>query len=355
MNQSLLDRTISAITPVDEDARARAEQRQDSLTKPPRSLGYLETLGNQLSAISGQCPPPLPSNAVLGVFAGDHGIYHHKVSPWPQEVTIQMIANIAAGGASVNALAAETGTEVWAIDVGLVTPCDAPGITSRRVRAGSRDFTVERALTADEATAALEIGIELATKAITDGAGALVPGEVGIGNTTSAAAIIAAATESDAREATGSGAGAQGEMLERKIDVVRQGLELHAPRPDDGLDILTALGGLDIAGMAGFILGGAAGKVPVVIDGVISSAAALIACALAPNTAGYLFIGHAGNEPGITLAGDKLGARPVLDLGMRLGEGSGALAALPIIRCAARILRDMSTFAEAGVTDEAEY
>ncbi|BEH01331.1 Nicotinate-nucleotide--dimethylbenzimidazole phosphoribosyltransferase [bioreactor metagenome] len=352
---SLLGRTISSITPTDSKALAAAEDRQCQLTKPPGSLGLLEVIGCQLSAICGQVPPPVPTHPVLAVFAGDHGVYEQNITCWPQEVTVQMLINMCYGGASINALAPETGTQIWPVDIGLANGVpDAPGLRRLRVRSGTADFTQTSAMTREEAQRAIEVGIALADQAVAGGADVLLTGEVGLGNTTSASALIAAMTGTDPQLTTGRGAGSDDVMLQRKVDVVRRGIALHDPDPSDPLGVLAALGGLELAGMAGFMLGGAAHRVPVILDGVLSCSAALVATGLQPDLIGYLFAGHLGDEPGIKVALEALGLPALCDLELRLGEGSGALMALPIIRGAARVLRDMATFADAGVSGKVD-
>ncbi len=353
---SLLAKTIAGITAIDATSLAAAGERQSQLTKPAGALGLLEAIGNQLSAIYGQVPPPLPGKGVLAVFAGDHGVYGRDITPWPQTVTVQMLVNMCHGGAAVNALAAETGTVVWPIDIGVANEVpDAPGLRRHRVRNGTADFTTGMAMSRAEAQTALELGIRLANEAVDQGADVLLTGEVGLGNTTVAAALIAALTGTDASEVTGCGAGAGNEMLARKIAAVRAGLATNHPDPHDPVGVLAAVGGLEHGGMAGFILGGAARGVPVILDGVISASAALIAVGLAPEATGYLIAGHHGREPGIQVALARLGLPALVDLRLRLGEGTGALVALSTVRCAARVLRDMATFAEAGVAGRNDH
>ncbi|NLA29949.1 MAG: nicotinate-nucleotide--dimethylbenzimidazole phosphoribosyltransferase [Propionibacterium sp.] len=352
---SLLGTTLAAITPTNSEALALAEERQNQLTKPPGSLGLLEAIGCQLSAITGEVPPPIPSHPILAVFAGDHGVYDQQITPWPQEVTVQMLINMCYGGASINALAPETGTAIWPVDIGIAnTVPDAPGLRRLRVRNGTADFTKQPAMSVAEAQQAIEVGITLANEAIADGADVLLTGEVGLGNTTSAAALIAVLTDTDPELTTGRGSGSDDQMLNRKIDAIRRGITLHQPTAADPLGVLSALGGLELAGMAGFILGGAAHKTPVILDGVLSCASALIAVGLNPDVSGYLIAGHLGDEPGIRVALNRLGLPALCDLELRLGEGSGALIALSIVRAAARVLRDMATFADAGVSGKVD-
>lgn len=347
--ESLLARTLASIVAVDEDARAAAAAHQGHLTKPAGSLGHLETLGNQLSAISGACPPPVPSPALVGVFAADHGVHAQGVTPWPQEVTVQMAANIAAGGAAVNVLARNAGADVRLYDVGLITPLVLEGVLDRRVRAGTADMTAGPAMDVADAVAAVEVGISAARQAVAEGYRCLLTGEVGIGNTTAAAALISVFTGAEPAAVTGRGAGAPDAMLTRKIAVVARAIEVNGASASDPLAALASVGGLEHAALAGFLLGGAAARVPVVLDGVIACSAALVAVALAPAVRGYLVGGHNGAESGIAVALASLGITPVVSLGMRLGEGTGAAVALPVVRGAALLLREMATFASAGV------
>ncbi len=350
---SLLARTIAAISPVSEEVRAEAESYQLQLTKPPGSLGRLESLGNQLAAISGQCPPPDPAPALVGVFAGDHGVQAaQQVSPWPQEVTRQMALNIAAGGAAVSVLARNAGASVRVFDVGMAEPVDDPSVMDVNVRRGTDDLSVGPAMSLSDAQRAVEVGIEAAQQAVADGFRCLAMGEVGIGNTTPSAALISVFSDSEPVRVTGRGTGADDEMLARKIQVISDGIKANSASADDPLAALAGVGGLEHAALAGFVLGGAAARVPVIIDGVIASSAALAAVALAPEAAGYLIAGHQGAEVGIAAALEHLGLDPVVAFDLRLGEGSGAATVLPIVRGAAQILREMATFASAGVSEK---
>jgi nicotinate-nucleotide--dimethylbenzimidazole phosphoribosyltransferase len=350
---SLLADTIAAVRPLDAAAVAAARERQEVLTKPSGSLGRLEDVSVQLAGIAGQCPPPQPDPAVVAVFAADHGVHAQGVSPWPQEVTAQMVANFLASGAAVNAIAAQAGAEVCVVDVGVAADLPAaPGLLSRKVRPGTADMTTEAAMTLGEARRAVETGIELAAGLAAAGNKCLITGDMGIANTTASAALIAVFTGADAEQVTGRGTGIDDPTWARKVGVVRRALELHDPDPADPLAALAAVGGLEHAALAGFILGGAAHRVPVVLDGVIACAAALAARAFAPDVTGCLIAGHLSTEPGARRALDSLGLRPLLDLGLRLGEGSGAVLALPIVAAAARVLRDMATFDSAGVSGE---
>lgn len=350
---SLLDETVAAIRPLDDAALAEAAERQGRLTKPPGSLGPLEELSVRLAGLAGVCPPPIPQPAMVAVFAGDHGVHAQGVTPWPQEVTTQMVANFLAGGAVVNAFAAQTGAGVVVVDVGVAAPLDpADGLLSRKVRAGTRDMTVEPALTRDEAVAAVEVGIAVAGELVDGGAKVLLTGDMGIANTTASAALIAAFTGADPALVTGRGTGVDDETLAHKITVVSAALELHRPDPADPIGALAAFGGLEHAALAGFVLGAAARRTPVILDGVIAGAAALAAAALAPDAVGACVAGHQSAEPGHAVALQSLGLSPLVSLGLRLGEGSGALLALPLVQSAVRVLHDVATFDAAGVSEK---
>ena len=349
----LLDETVAAIGGLDEDAVRAARQRQESLTKPSGSLGRLEDVSVRLAGIAGQCPPPLPLPAVVAVFAADHGVHAQGVSPWPQEVTAQMVANFLAGGAAVNAIAAQAGADVRVVDIGVATPLPAaPRLLARKVRAGTADMTTGPAMSALDALRAVETGIEIARGLVADGHQCLITGDMGIANTTASAALTAVFTGADPAAVTGRGTGIDDATLELKVDVIRRALALHSPDPADPLEVLARVGGLEHAALAGFMLGGAAQRVPVLLDGVIACSAALAAVAFMPSVGDFLFAGHLSTEPGARLALDALGLDPLIDLGLRLGEGSGAVLALPVVAAAARVLRDMATFDSAGVSGE---
>jgi nicotinate-nucleotide--dimethylbenzimidazole phosphoribosyltransferase len=348
-----LAEVIAAIAPPDAAAMTAAADRQDRMTKPRGSLGVLEEVSVRLAGLAGRCPPPLPEPACVAVFAADHGVHAQGVSPWPQEVTAQMVANFLAGGAVVNAFAAQAGAEVTVVDVGVAAPLDpVPGLLPRKIAAGTADFTQGPAMTREQATAALTTGLEIARDLVAAGNRCLVTGDMGIANTTASAALICAFTGADPAEATGRGTGVDAATYARKIDVVCRGLARHRPDPEDPVGMLAAFGGFEHAALAGYILGAAALHVPVILDGVISGAAALAAAALAPDVTAACFAGHRSAEPGHTIALAHLGLRPLVDLGLRLGEGTGALLALPLVQSAARALRDVATFDSAGVSDK---
>ena len=340
------------VRPPSDAAAADALALQDRLTKPRGALGALEEVGIRLAAISGRCPPPVPSPAAVAVFAGDHGVVAEGVTPWPQEVTGQMAANFVAGGAAINVLARQAGATVTVVDVGIAGP-PVEGLVHRRVRAGTANMAVEPAMSVEECQAALDAGAEVAAELVRAGAAALVTGEMGIGNSTAAAAVVGALTGRPAAEVTGRGTGVDDAGLARKVSVVDRALALHAEAIASGpLAALAAVGGLEIAALAGFVVGGAAAGVPVVVDGLIAGAALLAAERLVPGVSARCFAGHRSAEPGATVVLDVLGMRPLLDLGMRLGEGSGACLALAVVEAAARVMNEMATFDSAGVTDK---
>jgi nicotinate-nucleotide--dimethylbenzimidazole phosphoribosyltransferase len=348
------DSVVAALQPLDDQAARQAAEHHDRLTKPRGALGRLESLGVQLAGIAGVSPPPVPEPATVVVFAGDHGVVADGVTPWPQEVTAQMVANFAAGGAAINVLARHTGADVLVVDVGVASALDpAPGLLARNVRRGTANLAVEPAMTQDEARAALDVGASVAADAVAGGARALITGEMGIGNTTPAAALIAACTGLPAATVTGRGTGIDDATLALKVGVVERALaRFRNEGEDDALALLASLGGLEIAALAGFIVGGAAERVPVIVDGVIALSALAVAARLAPAALPYCIAGHRSTEPGATAALEHLRIEPVLDLELRLGEGSGACLALTVVQAAAKVLGEMATFDAAGVSDK---
>ncbi|GII55573.1 hypothetical protein Pth03_39620 [Planotetraspora thailandica] len=358
---TLLDGTIAAIWPVDPVAMAEARTHQDRLTKPRGSLGVLEDVAVRLAGIAAACPPPMPEPAALAIFAADHGVHAQGVSPWPQEVTAQMVANFAAGGAVANAFAAQVGASITVVDVGVAADVPAgPGVISRKIAYGTADLSEGPAMTLDQAVDALSAGIEIAGSLVAAGNRCLVTGDMGIANTTASAALICVFTGREPASATGRGTGVDDAMYQHKIDVVRRAIEANGYEeavavpegPDAALRALAALGGLEHAAIAGFILGAAAARVPVILDGVIAGAAALAAAALAPEAAGYCVAGHRSAEPGHAVALAHLGLRPLVDLELRLGEGTGGLLAHPLVSAAVRVMHEVATFDAAGVADK---
>lgn len=348
-----LETTVAAIRPADEAAMAAARDRQARLTKPAGSLGLLEDLSVRLAGLAGECPPPLPEPATVAIFAGDHGVHARGVSPWPQEVTAQMVANFVAGGAVVNAFARQNGADVLVVDVGVAIQLHGGrNLLDVNIRRGTRDLTAEPAMTAAETRQAVETGISVAHALTDGGARCLLTGDMGIGNTTPAAALIAAFTGRPAADVTGRGTGIDDETYARKVGVIADALTRHGPDPADPLGVLAAVGGLEHAALTGFLLGAAERRVPVIVDGVIAASAALAAAALAPDAVDAMVAGHLSAEPGAAVALSHLGLTPLLDLGMRLGEGTGALLALPIVASAVRVLHDVATFDSAGVSEK---
>jgi nicotinate-nucleotide--dimethylbenzimidazole phosphoribosyltransferase len=346
----LIDTTIERVAAPDPAAMAAAREHQARLTKPAGSLGELEDLSVRLAGLTGQCPPPLVAPAMLAVFAGDHGVHAQGVSPWPQEVTAQMVTNFLDGGAAVNAFARQVGVTVTIVDVGVVGELEPrPGLVCAKVRGGTRDMSVEPALTREEAIAAVGVGIRMANQMVDSGARILLTGDMGIGNTTASAALISVFSGRDPGMVTGYGTGIDATTHVRKIEVIKRALALHSPDASDPIGVLAAVGGLEHAALAGFIIGGAARRVPVLLDGVIALAGALAANALAPLAREAMIAGHRSVEPGATVALAKLDLAPLLELGMRLGEGTGAVLAYPIVASAVRVLHEMATFDSAGI------
>ncbi|MFF8837776.1 nicotinate-nucleotide--dimethylbenzimidazole phosphoribosyltransferase [Streptomyces sp. NPDC015130] len=349
----LLQETVANIRPLDAKALGEAWERQKRMTKPAGALGMLEIISAQLSGLSRVCPPPIPEPAAVAIFAGDHGVHAQGVTPWPQEVTGQMVANFLGGGAVCNAFANQVGAEVCVIDVGVASELPAtPGLLPRKVRPGTGDFTTGLAMTREEVLAAIEVGIETARDLVAAGNKAILTGEMGIANTTASAALISVYTGVDAAEVTGRGTGINDETHARKVDVVRRALDLHKPDAADPIGVLSAIGGLEHAALVGLILGAASLRTPVILDGVSTGAAALVARAIAPESLAACIAGHRSAEPGHVAALNKLGLRPLVDLDLRLGEGTGALLALPLVQSAARAMHEVATFDSAGVTEK---
>ncbi|WP_406010005.1 nicotinate-nucleotide--dimethylbenzimidazole phosphoribosyltransferase [Streptomyces sp. NBC_00637] len=349
----LLAETVASVRPLDAKALGEAWERQKRMTKPAGALGMLEIISAQLSGLSRQCPPPIPEPAAVAIFAGDHGVHAQGVTPWPQEVTAQMVANFLGGGAVCNAFATQVGAEVCVVDVGVAADLPAtPGLLPRKIRAGTSDMTTGPAMSREEAKQAIEVGIETARDLVAAGNKALLTGEMGIANTTASAALISVFTGADPAEVTGRGTGINDETLARKTEVVRRALEVHQPDPADPIGVLAAIGGFEHAAMVGLLLGGASLRTPVILDGVSAGAAALVARAIAPEVLAACIAGHRSAEPGHVAALNKLGLRPLVDLDLRLGEGTGALLALPLVQSTARAMHEVATFDSAGVTEK---
>ncbi len=359
---TLLQRTCASIVPACRDAAQQAQTRLDHKTKPRGSLGRLEELACRLAAIYRAADPPLPARAVI-VMAADHGVAAEGVSAYPQEVTGQMLRNFASGGAAINVLARQQQAQVIVVDMGVNEPPglsrrsdhrDKPGgslVRSHPLGPVTANFAHGPAMERETAIRGLEVGIALASELHQAGIRLLAIGEMGIANTTAASAITAAFLDQPPEQVTGRGTGVAPDRLRQKIHVIGQALAVNRPDPADALDILAKVGGFEIAGLAGVILGATAHQVPVVLDGFITGAAALVAVGLCPPVRDYLIAGHRSPEPGHALILRHLDLRPLLDLEMRLGEGTGAVLALNLVEVSLRLLREMATFDDTGVTD----
>jgi nicotinate-nucleotide--dimethylbenzimidazole phosphoribosyltransferase len=347
---TLLEHTRDAVVPVDRGVAAQAQARLDRKTKPRGSLGRLEDLACRLAAAYGTADPPLPAKAVV-VMAADHGVAEDGVSAYPQEVTAQMVKNFLAGGAAINVLARQQGARVVVADLGTKCPADLPQVRDCRLGPGTANFTRGPAMSRETAARALEVGIRLASELAAEGVGLLGVGDMGIGNTTAASALTAAFTGQLPERVTGRGTGIDDGRLRLKVGAVERALRVNRPDPADPLGVLAKVGGFEIAGLAGVLLGAAARRVPVVLDGFITGAAALAAVGLCPPARDYLIASHRSVEPGAEVVLRHLGLRPLLDLDMRLGEGTGAVLAMNLAEAALHVLKEMATFEAAGVTD----
>jgi nicotinate-nucleotide--dimethylbenzimidazole phosphoribosyltransferase len=322
----------------------------DRLTKPVGSLGRLEELAASYIAITGELKPHVPRGVVF-TFAADHGVTLEAVSAYPREVTPQMVLNFLRGGAGVNVLARHAGVDVRVVDIGVDYEFDAvPGLLHRKVMKGTRNLAVESAMTRSQAEQAVMVGVELATEAVREGIGLIGTGEMGIGNTTPSSAITAAMTGRSVEDVTGRGTGIDESGRRHKVAVIEQAIELHRPNPTDPLDVLTKVGGLEIGGLVGLMLGAAAARIPVVLDGFIAGAAALIAVGLQPLCREYLIASHRSVEHGHRVILDHLGLNPLLDLDLRRGQGTGACLGMDLVCAAIKIYTEMATFDEAGVS-----
>ncbi len=349
----LLEDTVARVGPLDGGAMERARARQDTLTKPPGSLGRLEELSIRVAGITGSDMPSLPSKAVI-TMAGDHGVAAEGVSAYPSEVTPQMVLNFLAGGAAINVLARRAGARVVVVDMGVASDLpESPGLMVRKVAHGTRNMALGPAMTPDEARQCVEAGIGVLLEERAKGLDVVGTGDMGIGNTTASSAIVAAITGANVADVTGRGTGIDDAGLSRKVAVLRRVLEVNQPDPADPLDVLTKVGGLEIGGIAGVILAGAAERIPVVIDGFISGAAALIAVELCPAARDYLIAGHTSVEAGHRVILERLGLVPLLNLNLRLGEGTGAALAMGLLDASLAILSEMATFASAEVSGPA--
>ena len=340
---------IKGIKPLDEKAMEAARSRQDSLTKPQGSLGQLESLSIQVAGIKGD-PRPRIAHKVIFTLAGDHGVTKEGVSAYPSEVTSQMVYNFLRGGAGINVLARHVGARVVVADLGVASKMEGHrNLIDKKVAFGTRNMAREPAMSRSEAIRSIEAGVELVEEELSKGIDILGTGDMGIGNTTSSSAITAAITGAPPAVVTGRGTGLKDEELERKVRVIQKSLEFHRPDPRDPIDLLSKVGGFEIGGIAGLILGGARHRIPVVIDGFISGAAALVAASLCPEVRSYLIASHQSVEAGHRIALDHLGLKPLLNLDLRLGEGTGAALGIFLAEASLRVLDEMATFDDAGV------
>jgi nicotinate-nucleotide--dimethylbenzimidazole phosphoribosyltransferase len=348
--EARLTAAVAAVEPLDEAARAAAEAELAAKTKPRGSLGRLEALAAQVAAVRGSGRPGRLRAAIV-VAAADHGVAAEGISAYPREVTAQMVANYAGGGAAVSVLARRCGARLLVVDAGVGGEYSAASVRRLGLGAGTANLARGPAMGEAEALRAILAGVELAQELAGEGIGVVALGEMGIGNTTAASALAAALLDVDPRAVTGPGTGLDAAGVVRKVEVVRRALSVNRPRLDDPLSTLAALGGFEIATLSGLAIAAAAKRLVVVLDGFISAAAALVAARLAPAVSRHLVAAHLSPEPGHRLVLDELGLDPLLELGLRLGEGSGAALALPLIDAALAILDEMATFGEAGVTD----
>ncbi|MBW2284327.1 MAG: nicotinate-nucleotide--dimethylbenzimidazole phosphoribosyltransferase [Deltaproteobacteria bacterium] len=347
---AIIEQTLAHIRPVSSEWRMKAQERLDSLTKPKGSLGRLEELAARVVAVREEERPSLEKREVF-VFVGDHGVVSDGVSAYPQEVTALMVNNFLSGGAAINVLARSVGAEVSVIDVGMKERlAGAEGLIDRNVRRGTGNIAVERAMELTEARSALEAGIEMASRAHAEGMAMVATGEMGIGNTTPSAALLSVLLPADIKAVTGKGTGLDDEGVRHKIQVIEKAVSVNKPASNDPLGALAALGGLEIAGICGLCLGGAAHRMLVVVDGFISTAGALVAMRLNPAVTDCLFFAHQSSESGHRVFFEKEGIRPILDLGMRLGEGTGAALAMQVIDNSLKIYNEMATFEDVGIT-----
>ncbi|MBY0248252.1 MAG: nicotinate-nucleotide--dimethylbenzimidazole phosphoribosyltransferase [Nitrospiraceae bacterium] len=348
-----LQEVLDQIQPLDMALRKQAQTRLDRLTKPLGSLGRLEELAAQYVTITGEMKPNVPRGVVF-TFSADHGVTVEGVSAYPREVTPQMVLNFLRGGAGVNVLARHAGVDVRVVDIGVDYEFGTvPGLFDRKIMKGTHNLMVEPAMTRSQAEQSLLVGMELATNAVQEGVGLIGTGEMGIGNTTPSAAITAVMTRRSVADVTGRGTGVDEAGHARKMHVIQTALDRHRPDPSDPLDVLAKVGGLEIGGLAGLILGAAAARIPVVLDGFIAGAAALIAVGLQPSCRDYLIASHRSVEEGHRVLLDHLSLKPLLDLDLRLGEGTGACLGINLVYAAIKIYTEMATFGEAGVAEKA--
>ncbi|MBN1692162.1 MAG: nicotinate-nucleotide--dimethylbenzimidazole phosphoribosyltransferase [Dehalococcoidales bacterium] len=347
----LLTQTIKNIGPLDKAAMEKAKARQDQLTKPAGSLGRLEALSIQIAGIQGKASPEIKNKAMI-TMAGDHGVVDEKVGNWPREVTAQMVDNFLNGGAGINVLARQAGARIVFVDTGVASDLKPDKqLIVRKIDYATKNMCKGPAMTEPQAVKAIEAGIEIVDAEFKKGLDIVGTGDMGIGNTTASSAIFAAFSGKNVEETTGRGTGLSDEQLKHKIDVIKRALAVNKPDPSKPIEVLAKVGGYEIGGLAGVILGAAARKIPVIIDGFISGAAAIVATRLAPQAKDYIIAAHVSAEAGHAAMLEYLGPNPLLDLEMRLGEGTGAALGIMVAEAAVRTLNEMATFAEAGVSE----
>ena len=345
-----LDEVTARIQPIDREIATAVQARLDRLTKPQGSLGRLEETALRYAMITGEVKPTVPRGVVF-TFAADHGVATEGVSAYPQEVTPQMVLNFLRGGAGVNVLARHVGVEVRVVDIGVAYEFGVvPGLIQKKVMAGTKNLSLEPAMNREQAMKALQVGMDLAAEAAREGVGLVGTGDMGIGNTTASAAITAVMTGRPVAEVTGRGTGIDEAVHAHKVTIIQRALDRHRPHQADALDVLVKVGGLEIGGLAGLILGAAAARLPVVLDGFIAGAAALIAVGLQPRCRDYLIASHRSLERGHGAILDHLKLKPLLELDLRLGEGTGACLGMDLVQASIKILTEMATFDEAGVS-----
>lgn len=348
---SKLRETLERIYEPDYSIGKKVQARLDNLTKPRGSLGRLEELARRIAIITGRERPRIEEKVVL-TLAGDHGVVEEGVSAFPKEVTPQMVLNFLRGGAGINVLACHTGCRVVVVDIGVDYDFgDIPGLVMRKVGRGTKNIAKGPSMTPEEAVSAIEVGISLVEEMAREGVDIIGTGDMGIGNTTPSSAIVASITGEPVTRVTGRGTGIDEAALAHKVQVIERALEVNRPDPQDGLEVLFKVGGFEIGGIAGVILGAASHRLPVVIDGFISGASALIAYLLQPRVKDYLIASHCSAEQGHKVALEFLGLDPLLDLDLRLGEGTGAALGISLVEAAVKVLNEMATFGEAGVSD----
>ena len=348
----MLENIIAKIEAPDKTAMAAAQTRQDTLTKPAGSLGRLEELSIQLAGITGQALPLIKDKVII-TMAGDHGVVSEGVSAFPQEVTHQMVLNFLNGGAAINVLAQHVGSRITVVDMGVaVDLVPHPDLVIKKIAPGTANMASGPAMTRDQAERSVLAGVEVVEAENSQGLDIVGTGDMGIGNTTPSAAIAAVITGIKPEKITGRGTGVDDEGLKRKIDAIQRALALNKPDPKDGLDVLAKVGGFEIGGLAGVMLGAAANRIPIMVDGFISTAAAMIAVVIAPAVRPYLISAHRSQEHGHMQMLEWLELKPLVDLDLRLGEGTGAALGISIAEAACKILAEMATFADASISDK---